>query len=190
MRYAVYRTLAAMLGWTTENTIAVLAVLVASIGIVAPLVVSGRRKRADAVIRAAEQKFTARAAAEAALEAASPAFAASLRPIAQDVQRAGDPPIELAVRDDAVWVHAVALNWRYSTETEWHAPEEPCSPSHGVVLPAQLSSPRAMHFEWPGDRPPRVAQLQWELHVTWGLASSGPVRTSVIPTSSTNWQYS
>lgn len=178
-----------MLAWSTENTLTVVGLVIAALAVVVPLVVSGRRRTAERAAVAGEQKASAEQARQAALDAVHPQLVAELHPIAEDVERAGDPSIELAVRDEAVWVHGVALSWRYSTDTDWRTEGGACAPSYGVVLPAQLGPSRSMHFEWPGDRPPRVGQLQWEPHITWGLASSGPVRTLVILTSSTNWQY-
>jgi hypothetical protein len=149
---------------------------------------SSEMGEAEAAERLVADAPTADDARRAALEAVHPQLFARLRPVAPDVA-VGEPPIEVGMQTDGVWLHGVALSWRYSTDARWSAEGAACAPSYGVVLPAELVSPRALYFEWPGERPPRVGQLDAEVRVTWGLGSSGPVRTSVAPLQGVNWQY-
>jgi hypothetical protein len=179
-----------MLAWSTGNTIAVVTLVVAGIGI--PLVaiyVAGRRRKADKTDRQTKADVESRAQ----LEAAHPAFSAEARPIAQGtvLRDEGAPPVSLSVQGDSVWVHAVELVWRYNhhDDGDWRGPAAACTPRQGVVLPAQLTQGRSMGFTWSADQPPKVGQLAWELHVTWGLGARGRTMVTRVTGGDTNWQY-
>lgn len=170
---------------------------VAILAIAVPLVVSGNRRKNDGAQHqaeraddAAEWAVRAEAASRSALEAAHPRFTAEAHPIAQGtvLRDEGRSPVELSVQGDSVWVHGMALEWRYSADADWRGPAGACTPLRGVTLPAQLTQGRAMGFTWSADQPPKVGQLAWELHVTWGRGASGPTMVTQMAGGSTNWQ--